>query len=115
MLIPFSKLVRDYNLEVRGVLHVGAHMCEEEGAYAAEGVNDVIWLDANDALVNVQRQQGKNIHHILAADKDGEEVDFHIANNGQSSSMLELGVHKTYHPSVVYTSSVKMRTKRIDT
>lgn len=115
MLIPFSKLVRDYKLNVRGILHVGAHLCEEEGAYAAEGVKDVIWLDANETLVTRQRQQGKNIHHILAADKDGVEVDFHLANNGQSSSMLELGVHKTYHPQVVYTSSVKMKTKRIDT
>lgn len=115
MLIPFGKLVREYGLHVRGVLHVGAHMCEEEGAYAAEGVKEVIWLDANHQLVQLQRNRGKNIHHILASDKDGQEVDFHIANNGQSSSMLELGLHKTYHPQVVYTSKVKMTTKRIDT
>jgi FkbM family methyltransferase len=115
MLIPFGQLVKKYGLGVRGVLHVGAHMCEEQSAYEAEGVKEIVWLEANEALVNSQKQLGRDIHHILASDKDGVSVDFHISNNGQSSSMLELGLHKIYHPQVRYTSSVKMVTKRIDT
>ena len=29
MLIPLHDLIRKYNIQLRGVLHVGAHECEE--------------------------------------------------------------------------------------
>jgi FkbM family methyltransferase len=115
MLIPFGTLVKKYGLKVRGVLHVGAHACEEQSAYVAEGVKDIVWLEANPRLVQIQKALGRDIHQILASDTDDKEVEFHIANNGQSSSMLELGVHKTYHPDVSYVGDVKLKTKRIDT
>lgn len=115
MLIPFGQLVKKYGLKVRGVLHVGAHQCEEQSAYDAEGVEQTIWLEANEKLVASERVRGRNIYHILASDKDDEEVDFNLSNNGQSSSMLEFGVHKHYHPSVHFTDKVRMKTKRIDT
>ena len=28
MLIPFDKLINDFNIKVSGILHVGAHNCE---------------------------------------------------------------------------------------
>ena len=29
MLIPFNKLTKAFNLKISGILHVGAHECEE--------------------------------------------------------------------------------------
>lgn len=115
MLIPFSDLVRKHALKVRGILHVGAHLCEEQQAYEAHGIRETIWLEANENLVKIQKDQGKNIYHILASDKDGLEVDFNLSNNGQSSSMLEFGVHQKYHPDVKFLGKIRMKTKRIDT
>lgn len=76
MLIPFGQLVKKYGLKVRGVLHVGAHMCEELSAYEAEGVKEIVWLEANESLVKLQRHMGRNVHHILASEKNGMVVDF---------------------------------------
>jgi FkbM family methyltransferase len=117
MLIPLTQLVQKYGLRLRGVLHVGAHTCEEADAYRQQGVKDqdVIWLEANDSLVKQQRARGHNVHQIVASDTDGEIIDFRVSNNGASSSILELGVHKIYHPSIHYVRSEKLKTKRIAT
>lgn len=49
--------------------------------------SDIIWMDANKNLVS---------------DKDDEMVMFNIANNGQSSSILEFGTHSSEHPDVKF-------------
>ena len=40
-----------------------------------------------------------------------ETVNFNVSNNGQSSSMLDFGLHSTYHPSVHYVTSFEAETK----
>ena len=40
-----------------------------------------------------------------------ETVKFNVSNNGQSSSILELGLHKQFHPHVHYVSSFESKTK----
>jgi FkbM family methyltransferase len=56
--------------------------------------------------VELSRKRFPNalIVHAVVSDKE-EEVTFYRANNGQSSSILELGLHTTLHPHVCYTDS----------
>ena len=43
-------------------------------------------------------------------------MPFHIANNeGQSSSLLELGTHRIVHPDVRYTHTLQLPTVTLDT
>lgn len=117
MLIPLHELVVKYKLQLRGVLHVGAHECEEAGWYAQEGVKDVKWLEGNPTLVRQQKERGFDVHEIVASDTDGTELIFNVTNNGQSSSILPLGTHKDQYPHIVYCPdrSFKAKTKRIST
>ena len=39
-----------------------------------------------------------------------EPVCFHVANNGQSSSFLEFGLHSTFHPDITYLHSFECNT-----
>jgi FkbM family methyltransferase len=119
MLIPFSTVVathaRGKGFEVRGVFHVGANTCEEAADYAREGVKEVIWFEADPSVATLQRARGFDCHEVLAADTDGDTVTFNIANQCGSSSMLELGEHRIHHPSVYFSSRVKLVTQRLDT
>ena len=56
-----------------------------------------------------------SVEHIDKNINDVEDdVIINISNNGQSSSILELGLHKIKHPEVHYINSFKSRSKRLE-
>jgi len=122
MLIPGSDVIRilnHYGIKVTGVLHIGAHECEEMGFYKTLGLtpNDITWLDAIPNKVDEARAKGMpNVYQALVTDKDDVLIKFNISNNGQSSSIYELGdIHKREHPEVEYTGSIVSPSITIDT
>ena len=87
-LIPFFKL------NVKRILHVGAHKCEEQDVYLKYTSNEnIYWVEAIDYLVeeNLKSKPELNLINECIGDVDGKEVTFKISNNTLSSSMLELG------------------------
>jgi FkbM family methyltransferase len=112
MLISFTTIANKCKLNIKGILHIGAHDCQEESEYV-KYCQDIVWIEGNKSIVD--RQNKSNMFHALISNKDDEIVTFHISNNEQSSSILELGTHKTQHPNIVYTHSIQMPTTRIDT
>ena len=119
MLIDMATLMDRYKPDITGILHVGAHMAEEYEDYSLAGVEKVVWVEANIDLVKKLEEERLPSHqtvvHAVVGDTNGEQVTFNISNNGQSSSVLELGTHKTAHPEVHYVDSRKMKTSRLDT
>lgn len=120
MLIPFSKCVELIG-PINGIIHCGAHHGEEAKDYFDNGVKRVLWVEANKNLMkhlydNVKTFSMQNdfVNEALG-DVDGKEVVFNITNNGQSSSILPLGTHKTHHPHVYVIDKQTIKTKRFDT
>jgi FkbM family methyltransferase len=112
MLISLHDLVNKYNIVFTGILHVGAHECEEINEYEQYISRDkILWIDALHHKVNQCKDQFSNllIEQAVVSDKI-EDVVFNIANNDQSSSMLELGIHKFYHSDIEYVISFKTKT-----
>jgi len=104
-------------MDVRGILHVGAHDCEEMEEYNKNGCSKIVWVEGNPKLVEKikKRDPTINIKNYLVSDVDDTDITFHIANNGQSSSILELGTHANYYRDITYIDHIQCRTKRIDT
>ena len=104
-------------LNISGVLHVGAHDCEELSFYETLGIDpsNILWIDA--AKDKIKQAKVRNLWAIHAAisNIDEKEVTFHAANNGQSSSLLELGTHAESYPHITYTNHIMMKTTTIDT
>lgn len=119
MLINFAQVVKKYNLKVENVLHVGAHNAVEYNDYVRFGAKRIHWVEANkDTCDDLKRRLNKNINLITCAvvsDKDDDEVTFNITNNLQSSSILDLGVHKNLFPSIKYVKKEIRKTTTIDT
>jgi FkbM family methyltransferase len=118
MLIPFNKCVailNEYDIKVKGVLHIGAHECEELNDYNREGVNDIIWIEANSALVEKNKQLGINNIYCLAVDNEEGEAEFHITNNGQSSSLLAFGTHEKSYPWCKVVETIKVQKQKLST
>lgn len=104
----------------KGAIHIGAHKAEELEGYHSIGVNTIVWIEANpnkfsDLMVRTSGHTGSTVHWFAAHEKDGEIVSLNIANNGESSSILELGTHKTEHPHIYYTNKIEVPARTVDT
>lgn len=113
MLIRLEDLVSKYNIKFNGILHVGAHECEEISDYEKYISRDkVLWIEALPDKVESSRARFQNILIEEAVVSDVvETVTFNRSNNGQSSSFLELGLHLDAHPDICYVSSFVAETK----
>lgn len=120
MLIDIPGLMRKYNFQPKGVLHVGANVGEERHTYHTMRVHKVIWIEANPDIYgslvhNLTPYPRQIAFNYCIGDKEGKEVIFHVSNNGsQSSSVLELGTHAQVHPEVHYVKDITMTMRRID-
>jgi FkbM family methyltransferase len=119
MLIDFIYLYNKYKLNIHGILHIGAHYCEELGKYKQIGLTDdrIVWIEGNKKIVDdiKSKYPTRRIFNELISDKDDEEVSFMITNNGESSSILNLKEHLKEHPWVYEVSREKRTTRTIDT
>lgn len=84
----------------KGILHVGAHLCEEKELYNNIGITDdnILWIEGNIDIINSNQT---NIINAFISDKDNEEVDFIITNNNQYSSILELYKNLEEYPDII--------------
>lgn len=121
MMLPLESLIKKYNLKINGIIHAGASEGQERQEYDRLGIKKVIWIEAipsvyKTLLINIQPYPGQMAINACLSDKDGDTVKFNVSSNeGQSSSMFELGIHKVIHPSVQYIGHLDLVTKRLDT
>ena len=113
MLIPLHELVKKYKINFKGILHVGAHECEELNDYLKYlPINKMLWVEALPGKVQLCKQHYPNliIENAIVSDIE-ETVIFKVSNNGQSSSILNFGLHSQYHPHIHYVTAFKQTTQ----
>lgn len=120
MLIPLETLIRAHGMRPTGVLHLGAHLCEEARYYHRAKAGKVWWVEALPDLAatceqNLARYPDQQVICGCVGAADGTEVTFHRANNGMSSSVLALGTHLVISPDVSYVADEPMTTVTVDT
>lgn len=108
-------LFKEHSVAIKGVLHVGAHKCEEKAFYNSCGVEDkdIVWVDANPMLTADNIARGIPNCYTSVLDEVERDTMFHITNNNQSSSLLEFGTHAKSYPWCVVTDSVKVHTETL--
>ena len=108
MLIPFNYLVF-YPKKVKGIIHIGAHELEELKTYLRRNIEKVIWIEANQEKYKfIEKKllpfEGMCLGKFAAGSKS-DKLKLNIANNGQSSSLLDLGTHQKSYPDISYSST----------
>ena len=115
MLIPLHQLPMS---KVTGIIHVGAHTAEELQGYLLCGIRDIAWIEANPALIKHLNDTIAPYNRMMvgnfAAGSSTGKIDLNIANNGESSSVLEMGTHKDVHPGISYIGKTTVDLLRID-
>lgn len=119
MLIDFRELLPKYNIKPKGICHVGSNRGEEYPVYMEMGIKKQVWYEANPAMYELLLETIKDnpeaIGYNLCVGNEFKEVILHESNNqGQSSSVLELGTHKTAHPEVYYQRDIPVQMVRLE-
>lgn len=105
---------------VKGVIHVGASYGQERDLYAQHGLG-VLWVEP---IPEVFAQLVENLSafplqqalECLVTDRDGAEYEFNISNNeGMSSSILDLKLHRDIWPEVHYDRAIRLISKTLPT
>jgi FkbM family methyltransferase len=103
-----------------GVIHVGANTGQERFLYQLFGLR-VIWIEPipevfQTLAAKIARFRRQRALQYLVTDEDDREYEFHVAtNNGASSSILDMGLHRDIWPEVGYERTIKLRSKTLPT
>ena len=109
MLLDLDKIIKKYKLKINGILHIGAHKCEELPIYNNLNINNIIWIDANPKLSN------KNIHNFVCNNTDKGYSSLHITNNSDSSTIYNFDSHLEKYPDIYIKETILVPNKTIDT
>ena len=117
MLINFNDLLFLSN-KVNGIIHIGAHELEELPDYVKGNIKKIIWIEANPEKYKfieqrLQRYENMSLGKFAAGSKF-DSLYLNLANNGQSSSILEFGTHKKNYPDINYFSKIAVDIKPLD-
>jgi len=116
----FKNLIEKYKIKPIGVFHVGASVGQECKEYYDVGVKQTIWIEAipnvfNTLQLNISEYPNAIAYNACISDIDEQIVTFNLADNGDSSSLLEFGTHKEEHPYVNFIGKLNLKTITLDT
>ena len=111
-----EELINFFKISIKGILHLGAHKCEEYPVYKIF-TNNIVWVEAIPELIQTAKEKYPelNIINEVIGDIDGKNVEFKITNNTLSSSILDIKYHKEIHPNVIVERILKAQTKTLST
>jgi hypothetical protein len=104
ILIDLKSMINEFNLNIRGIIHIGAHEAEEYESYIENGIlsENQLWIEALPEKVDIINKKLPNLNVITAVltNTINDDIIFNITNNYQSSSILNLKHHLIEHPDI---------------
>tara|TARA_B100000700_G_scaffold191531_1_gene210986 strand:+ start:2417 stop:3031 length:615 start_codon:yes stop_codon:yes gene_type:complete len=120
MLISFRNLKRKYNMNINGIIHIGAHYGEELQEYVDEGIQNIILFEPLTSNFNILSEKAADLnaniegHQVALGSKVGNYTMYISDNEAQSSSILKPKVHLTHHPHVKFPSKEEVEVHLLD-
>jgi FkbM family methyltransferase len=120
MLISLSEMMTKYNMNIRGVIHIGAHYGEEVPEYIKNGISEVHLFEplSESYKILVNNLQDLKINWVTyntALGSKNERVTMFVSDNErQSSSILSPKDHLTHHPNVRFPTTEEILVTTLD-
>ena len=111
MYLKFRDIIKHFNLDVKGVIHVGGHIGEEIPDYLEYTNNIHIFEPIKECFDQIPGTVNK--YNCALGDIEGDFL-LNVANNNQSSSLLNPKKHLEQHPNVLFTHQIKVPVKLLD-
>jgi FkbM family methyltransferase len=118
MLLDFNRLVEKYQMDIRGVIHIGAHHGQEHYLYKQNNIKNVIYFEPLESNFKTLKNNIKDdaILYNFALGNDEKTIEMFVEsdNQGQSSSILEPMLHTKQYPNIVFDKKEQVIMKKLD-
>lgn len=118
MLLNLDNLKEKYNLNIKGVLHIGAHVGQEYNTYERLGVENVMFFEPiPSTFQRLKENVGEKaiLFNTALGNIEGEiEMFTETINQGQSSSVLQPEYHLVQHPNIQFNGRETVKITKLD-
>jgi len=117
-MIDYEAVLNRYGIVPKGVLHLGGYDGHEDLNYCQIGFKNRLFVEAQpDTFVRLKQfldGRGAFCEQYAISNVSGHHVTMHIAENGQSSSILPMSKHLEVYPHIPIIDTVLVETIRVD-
>jgi FkbM family methyltransferase len=119
MILDFNKLVNKYNLNIKGIIHIGGHHGQEYELYKLLDI-PILFFEPLSFNYNILFEKIKNDPNVLsfqcALGNENRMVTMNVEtiNQGQSSSILKPKKHLEQYPHIVFDYIEEVNMFRLD-
>jgi FkbM family methyltransferase len=118
MLLDLKSLIQKYDLNITGVIHIGAHYGQEHEIYLNNKIERIMYfepLKKNFEVLKKNYPNHKEMYNIALGNFNGEiEMYVESANSGMSSSILLPKKHLDQYPHIIFNDKEIVEIKRFD-
>jgi FkbM family methyltransferase len=118
MLLDLVELTKKYNMDIRGVIHIGAHFGEENGVYNQLKIKNRTYFEPNSRNFGVLKQNLGDKYNLInkALGNENKKMTMFVesANSGQSNSLLKPSLHLRQYPHIQFTETEDVDMVRMD-
>ncbi len=118
--MDIDSIIREFDLNIKGVIHVGAHRGGEYGEYSHHGIQNMLFFEpvaSNYRRLLKVLPKDENIRSFrlaLGNTTGKQKMYIEKVNSGQSCSLLEPGTHLKLYPSIKFRGRETVRVDKLD-
>ncbi len=121
MIIQIKDIVKKYNMNISGIIHIGAHYGEELESYIDIGISDIMMFEPLKENFEVLKKKvllypEANIkkYQVALGNKNSTITMMLASNNLQSSSVLKPKRHLDLYSDIVFDRTEEVEMQKLD-
>lgn len=120
MLLNFKNIKAKYNMNINGIIHIGAHRGQEVYDYINSGIQNIILFEPLSLNFKILEENLKDANasinaYQVALGNEEKIVTMYLSDNEQmSSSILKPKKHIVNHPTVHFEGTEDVEMNRLD-
>lgn len=118
MLLDLTGLIKKYNMNIKGVIHVGSHYGEENNLYDLIGIKKRIFFEPLSSNFSILKKNISKEYKVVkkALGNENKKIKMYVEtkNSGQSSSILKPLLHLEQYPDIIFDKTEMVDMIRLD-
>lgn len=118
MLFNLTNLIKKYDLNINGVIHIGAHYGEEHKIYVDNAIENQIFFEPIKKNFEILKSNVGDKYQLynLALGNENRQIEMYVETNnrGMSSSVLKPSLHLKQYPYITFDETEIVDMRRLD-
>lgn len=120
MILTFNNITIKYDMNIKGVIHVGAHHGEEIPLYINNGIKNIVLFEPVERNFDIVAEHAANydaniLGYQVALGSEHKTVDMYLSSNMcESSSILKPKEHLNLYPDITFNETETVEVKLLD-